>query len=318
MNKLWLVVLISILANVCFSQDIKSLKAVYEKESRTIELAAQSQNKEALNQYKKALDTRLADLKQRGDLKTFLLVEAEQKRFIEEQTITLNVPSVLDSVVQAYQKFVAETEIERNRQKAVLIKRYTAALDNLIKQLMQGNKIEDATAVQAEKDRVAFELADAESKIPVVTNSVSRVVVETRPARPSRRLMIPKEAVKFNGHHYLFVGEKKTWHEAKKACEAMGGHLVTISGEAENKFLASITGGHRVWIGMYRDKSKTITMVWVDGTPLKFTAWFRGEPNNLGGVEDYVDYLVWQGNPIWCDRADSFDLIGGYVCEWDY
>src|SRR5262245_10690698 len=45
--------------------------------------------------------------------------------------------------------------------------------------------------------------------------------------------------VAFQGHHYEIFRHKRTWDEAKRLCEAMGGHLVCITSEAEQEFVLS-------------------------------------------------------------------------------
>ena len=41
----------------------------------------------------------------------------------------------------------------------------------------------------------------------------------------------------YNGHSYYRSTGSMTWTSAKTACENMGGHLATVSNEAENNFL---------------------------------------------------------------------------------
>lgn len=55
----------------------------------------------------------------------------------------------------------------------------------------------------------------------------------------------------FNGHEYLLVKKELTWQNAKKACEAAGGHLVTITNASENTFVSGVMGGCKnIWIGL--------------------------------------------------------------------
>lgn len=75
----------------------------------------------------------------------------------------------------------------------------------------------------------------------------------------------------YNGHSYYRSTAASTWTVAKSACEAMGGHLVTMSNAAENNFVYSQWNSG--WIGYYQDK----------------TGAFYGEPNaGWRWTENYV------------------------------
>ena len=65
----------------------------------------------------------------------------------------------------------------------------------------------------------------------------------------------------YNGHSYYRSTGSMTWLNAKAACEAMNGHLVTLSNTAENNFVYNTWPSG--WIGYYQDK----------------TGAFYGEPN---------------------------------------
>lgn len=76
----------------------------------------------------------------------------------------------------------------------------------------------------------------------------------------------------YNGHSYYRSTTSMAWSTAKSQCEAMNGHLATISNAAENSFLFNTWPSG--WIGYYQDK----------------TGAFYGEP--LGSwrwTENYVD-----------------------------
>ena len=56
----------------------------------------------------------------------------------------------------------------------------------------------------------------------------------------------------YNGHSYYRSTGSATWTAAKAACEAMNGHLATVSNAAENNFL--YTTWPSGWIGYYQDR----------------------------------------------------------------
>ena len=56
----------------------------------------------------------------------------------------------------------------------------------------------------------------------------------------------------YNGHSYYRSTGTATWTAAKAACEAMNGHLVTMSNAAENTFVYNTWSSG--WIGYYQDR----------------------------------------------------------------
>ncbi len=56
----------------------------------------------------------------------------------------------------------------------------------------------------------------------------------------------------FEGHCYLFVGQREAWAhwaDAEMDCNKKGGHLASIHSFAENNFIRGIAPGHYFWIG---------------------------------------------------------------------
>lgn len=143
-------------------------------------------------------------------------------------------------------------------------------------------------------------------------------------ALPDKR--IPADATIFNEHHYLLIPAKLGWHDAKKACEQMGGHLVTITSEEEDRFVVSLskpltsTEGGLVWIGC-SDEAKEGDWQWVDGSKVKYTGWNPGEPNDRSHTENYgVIFFAGgrKGGGGWGDAPYPYPAIVGYICEWDH
>jgi hypothetical protein len=104
----------------------------------------------------------------------------------------------------------------------------------------------------------------------------------------------PMEAVEWpvseggNGHRYVRTPGPCTWAEAAAQAEALGGHLVTISSQAENDWVWQTFSGpdHGLWLGL-TDVAEEGRWVWASGEPVTYTNWHPGEPNNLGD-EDYA------------------------------
>ncbi len=117
-------------------------------------------------------------------------------------------------------------------------------------------------------------------------------------------------------HQYKIFYDTLTWEEAKSACEAMGGHLATVTSEEEQQKLNSYNGGnHNLWIGGYKNADGQ--WCWVTGEPWEYENWGDGEPNNSSNVvagESCV--AMWPEK--WNDLANSNTYEqSGYICEWE-
>ncbi|XP_041125168.1 C-type lectin domain family 4 member F-like isoform X2 [Polyodon spathula] len=113
----------------------------------------------------------------------------------------------------------------------------------------------------------------------------------------------------FNGKCYYFSTDKMNWNSSRDNCTSLGGHLVIIESDGEQKFLSdkawNITQAANIikeeekvhWIGL-TDAVTEGTWLWVDGTPLignvKAKFWgskiyngvdYGKEPDNYTGVD---------------------------------
>ena len=154
-------------------------------------------------------------------------------------------------------------------------------------------------------------------------NEALSVWLETEPALTEmysvmRNAPDLSKAAKFRGHHYRVFYERKTWPEAARRCEEMGGHLVVITSHEEQEFIRTIyradnSGNHergRAWIGLRKVNG---VFKWVTGEVLNadsYTYWASGEPDNQG---DYVQF--WKSENFWDDIGERRIA---YICEWDY
>jgi len=90
----------------------------------------------------------------------------------------------------------------------------------------------------------------------------------------------------YNGHSYYRSTTSAFWSNSKTACEAMGGHLATISNSAENSFLFNTWPSG--WIGYYQDN----------------TGAFYSEP--LGGWR-------WTENYVTSGRVSNYDVANHVI-----
>ncbi|XP_031437085.2 CD209 antigen-like [Clupea harengus] len=90
----------------------------------------------------------------------------------------------------------------------------------------------------------------------------------------------------------------------------LGGHLVVIDSEEEQKFISGFE--RRVWIGALKTEG---AWKWVDGKVLGYAGyWAEGEPNNMGGEEDCVENKF-MGDPKRTWNDGTCNLLRLYICE---
>ena len=61
-----------------------------------------------------------------------------------------------------------------------------------------------------------------------------------------------------------------------------------MTSQAEQQALASNVKSLS-WIGLYRDAKNMSRWLWFVESIVTYTNWRSGEPNDLGGAEDYVE-----------------------------
>lgn len=123
-------------------------------------------------------------------------------------------------------------------------------------------------------------------------------------------------------HCYQMYKGVATWLEAKAFCEALGGHLATLTSAEENQFVHSFmleNGFYSAYFGL-SDLKRTGDWVWVTGEPFEYTNWHRGEPS-YSGREKYGMYFYKHTKGTWND-SHFYEYLEddpgwSYICEWD-
>ncbi|XP_075063033.1 perlucin-like protein isoform X2 [Mixophyes fleayi] len=110
---------------------------------------------------------------------------------------------------------------------------------------------------------------------------------------------------------YYFQSNVASWQRGVDECATRNAVLLVIKDKFEMNALLPIIGVKRYWIGLKRDTEDTETWVWADGTPLSFSAWDVGEPNNDKDNEHCAEILG--GVQTWNDR--SCEDKQGYICK---
>lgn len=126
-----------------------------------------------------------------------------------------------------------------------------------------------------------------------------------------------------DGSCFVHVFAPATYVDAKAACAAMGAHLAYLKNASMDAFAESLVGARDTYIGL-TDLATEMAFVWDDGTPLVFSAWHAGEPNDGDATYDEdcaiiagarVDKL-WDDRP--CGPSTMFPNAGlySYLCQY--
>ncbi|XP_078392945.1 CD209 antigen-like protein 2 isoform X1 [Cetorhinus maximus] len=113
-----------------------------------------------------------------------------------------------------------------------------------------------------------------------------------------------------NHHCYKFSTDKVNWDSAKQQCESQNTHLIVINTEQEQNFIKKSIENNPgdYWIGL-TDRESEGNWKWVDGSPVSFTKWYQGEPNNAKGNENCAIIRSADWNDVSC--TDHFP----FICE---
>lgn len=128
-----------------------------------------------------------------------------------------------------------------------------------------------------------------------------------------------------NGHEYgLVFAQDITWTAARAAATGLGAgwDLVTLTSAEEDAFVrtllpASPIARTHLWIGA-NDAVTEGDWKWVTSEAWSYTGWWNDEPNDNGGIEEYVALDFRQGTWAWNDVSNNIDGRGwarGYLIE---
>ena len=121
---------------------------------------------------------------------------------------------------------------------------------------------------------------------------------------------------KYNGHIYVVFTDETSWFEAYARCEALGGHLATITSEEEQTFVASylqsLIRQESVWLGGYTADGKV--WEWITGEAFEYTSWCSNQPDATQGKEYFLE-INFGGTSKWNDRP-PMDLCF-FICEFE-
>jgi hypothetical protein len=127
-----------------------------------------------------------------------------------------------------------------------------------------------------------------------------------------------------NGECLVMFTTPATYVDAKAACAAMNAHLAYLKDATTDAAAEAFVGSANTFIGL-TDLATEGSFVWDDGTPLGYSNWHTGEPNNGGSGATYQeDCAIIAGARVgaqWDDRpcdASEVPTSGtfAYLCEY--
>ncbi len=118
---------------------------------------------------------------------------------------------------------------------------------------------------------------------------------------------------------YQLVGTYLTWPQARDEAQSRGGHLATITSEAEWVQIQSLLGyalqGKYVWIGA-SDAEAEGQWKWVTGEPWGYARWMPGQPDG-GTYQNYI--AIWgSADPEELRWDDGNSTAGYFLMEKDW
>lgn len=87
-------------------------------------------------------------------------------------------------------------------------------------------------------------------------------------------------------------------------------NTLSINSPAENTYVLGIRNSLGELVIPFNDVTAEGIFVWANGSPITYTNWNGGEPNNAGN-EDFVQMIP--GSGLWNDLGD---FLGYYILEW--
>jgi hypothetical protein len=129
---------------------------------------------------------------------------------------------------------------------------------------------------------------------------------------------ITRSITEFTNRTYRIITGTFTWHQAKDDAEIRGGHLATITSQAEFNYIQTLglfATSEPYWLGA-TDEGHEGSWAWVTGEPWDFVSSRTGEPNNNQGPEDYLLAEPNSGHG-WNDWGRPGYVMSQYLLELD-
>ncbi|MBP5180931.1 MAG: hypothetical protein J6127_06565, partial [Clostridiales bacterium] len=117
----------------------------------------------------------------------------------------------------------------------------------------------------------------------------------------------------YTGHTYSYISSQMSWSDARTFAASLGGHLVTISDEAEQMFIQQSFPETYGWIGLVGYGSD---YAWETGEPVSYTNICASQPNNYASNSAYG--FLYTGQQWAFTENTDVEYHYGFYIEWDY
>ena len=181
---------------------------------------------------------------------------------------------------------------------------FVESLKGSLKQAMQAGNLEEANKIDASIKALKKGASPAGGSAAGTKGKKSKA-------------RIPRDAVAWQGHHYMLFNIKGTHSRAQKHCEKLGGHLVRIQSKEEQRFISQLARNHitsgwpAYWIDG-TDEEKEGIWKFSDGTRMTYFEWCYGKPEN-DKTENHIKHH--RHEQSWTNRNSNQSLP--FICEWD-
>ncbi|KAM9335387.1 galactose-specific lectin nattectin-like [Symphorus nematophorus] len=113
------------------------------------------------------------------------------------------------------------------------------------------------------------------------------------------------------GRCFRYFSVAKTWAEAQRHCQKMGGNLASVHNRNEENWLKRLAGSKAAWLGL-SDAQQEHYWFWINGGRLTYKNWCGGQPDNAGRQQHCLQFN-WSGGRCWDD--DNCLVRKGYICR---
>ncbi|XP_044135029.1 perlucin-like protein [Bufo gargarizans] len=115
---------------------------------------------------------------------------------------------------------------------------------------------------------------------------------------------------------YYFSTKSETWERSKDMCAERNGILLVIKNSFEMSSLLPFIKQGRYWLGLKRNPDDLDMWEWTDGSPLTYSNWNEGEPNNDRNNEHCAEIMggVQSWNDLPCSNTATYICKGIWIC----
>jgi predicted nuclease with TOPRIM domain len=241
-----------------------------------------------------------------------------------EEYIIDNAQAIVDAREDriALQRHIQQLQEEKQQLKAT-VEQLVTRLDQLIPTLKGYADTKASQAKQAANDarnraiQAQKRIAELEKENQAQQADIQRLTAENKTLK--RQLQQVQQVLNTKvERYYEVIPGSFSWHEARADAEKRGGHLATITSEAEWFFIKKRLGDSlpnvRIWIGATNEGNEGHWR-WVTGEPWGYTRWNTGEPNNHRNREHYAHIYGSNFDYRWNDLHNRYPYVTHYLLE---